>query len=106
MKFKESFYKVNDRHIEFVVKKKTNQLWPRLLSSIVRPQWIKVDFDHIQHEDMESDVDENPISQEYEDLIPNQQNSYRNFGQKDFGRRKKSMKKSFKGFKIVFEIYF
>ncbi|CAG2114113.1 unnamed protein product, partial [Medioppia subpectinata] len=91
----ESFYKHNDRHIEFVIKKRCNVLWPRLLSSVVRPQWIKVDFDRIQPEE-ESDPDVNSADKEFDELIPNQQNSYRNFGQKDFGRRKKSMNKGFK----------
>ncbi|CAG2163777.1 unnamed protein product [Oppiella nova] len=94
---KESFYKLNDRHIEFVIRKKSHVLWPRLLSSVVRPQWIKVDFDRIQPED-ESDIDDNSMDKEFDELVPNQQNSYRNFGQKDFGRRKKSMNK---GFKVV-----
>ena len=96
---KESFYKLNDRHIEFVIRKKSKVLWPRLLSSVVRPQWIKVDFDRIQPED-ESDIDDNSMDKEFDELVPNQQNSYRNFGQKDFGRRKKSMNKGFKGLSL------
>ncbi|XP_054159235.1 very-long-chain (3R)-3-hydroxyacyl-CoA dehydratase 3-like [Oppia nitens] len=93
----DSFYKLNDRHIEFVIKKKDNLLWPRLLASVVRPQWIKVDFDRIQPEE-ESDAEDDGslMGHELDELIPNQQNSYRNFGQKDFGRRKKSMNKGFK----------
>ena len=86
---------MNDRDIEFVIKKKANLLWSRLLNSAVRPQWLKVDFDRIHNEE---DSDDNQMDRQLEELIPNQQNSYRNFGQKDFGRRKKSMKKSFKGF--------
>jgi hypothetical protein len=85
---------VNDRQIEFVLKKKDNILWPRLLDSMARPAWLKVDFDKIQNDDSDNDliVDNN---EDFDDFTSNQQNSYRNFGQKDFGRGRKSMQKGF-----------
>ena len=58
----ESFYKITDRNVEFVLKKKILILWPRLLENVSKPQWLKVDFDRIKQEDLDttsdSEVDE------------------------------------------------
>jgi hypothetical protein len=61
---------------------------------MARPAWIKVDFDKIQNDDSDNDlmIDNN---EDFDEFASNQQNSYRSFGQKDFGRGRKSMQKGF-----------
>lgn len=54
----DSFYRVVDRHVEFVLKKKGSKVWPRLMESGVKPGWLKVDFDKLEDSSEDSDVDE------------------------------------------------
>ena len=60
-----SFYKITDRNIEFVLKKKMLILWPRLLDNTAKPQWLKVDFDRIKQEDLDTTSD----SEEEEEVM-------------------------------------
>lgn len=54
----DSFYRVNDRHVEFVLKKRTSKVWPRLLESSEKPGWLKVDFDKLGDSSEDTDNDE------------------------------------------------
>ena len=58
IEIQDSFYRVIDRHVEFVLKKKTSKVWPRLMDSVEKPGWLKVDFDKLEDSSDESDVDE------------------------------------------------
>lgn len=53
----ESFYRVIERDIEFVLKKKEAKLWPRLMEQTVKPAWLKVDFDKIGDDSEEEEID-------------------------------------------------
>lgn len=48
---KKSTYKVIDRDILFVLRKKESTIWPRLLEQTIKPPWLKVDFDKMEMED-------------------------------------------------------
>jgi len=54
----ESFYKVIERDIQFVLKKKEPNLWPRLISSEVKPPWLKIDFDRFEFDDDDQDEED------------------------------------------------
>lgn len=54
----ESNYKVIDRQVDFVLKKKSNGWWPRLLSYPQKPSWLKIDFDKWKSEDLDDNEDE------------------------------------------------
>lgn len=70
-----------ERDIEFVLLKNECQLWPRLLSEVSKPAWLKVDFDkmHADESEEETNVDD----------WRKTQNSARDVGSKNFGRGKK-----------------
>lgn len=53
----DSFYRIIDRHVEFVLKKKASKVWPRLLESSDKPGWLKVDFDKLE-DSSDSDPEE------------------------------------------------
>src|SRR5688572_15970299 len=53
----ESFYRVIERDIEFVLKKKEAKAWPRLMEQTVKPAWLKVDFDKIGDDSDEEEID-------------------------------------------------
>lgn len=95
----DSFYKVIDRDIEFVLKKKESKTWPRLMEAQAKPAWLKVDFEKML--DDGSDEDEDKISNDMDEdgldwrrmpnLMRNLPHKYKR--DKDFGRsRKQSMK--------------
>lgn len=48
-------YKVIDRDIAFVLRKKQVNIWPRLLQQTVKPPWLKVDFDKMQTDELTDD---------------------------------------------------
>ncbi|XP_019697101.1 very-long-chain (3R)-3-hydroxyacyl-CoA dehydratase isoform X2 [Harpegnathos saltator] len=54
----ESNYKVIDRQVDFMLKKKSNGWWPRLISYPQKPSWLKIDFDKWKNEDMDDNEDE------------------------------------------------
>ncbi|KAI1285514.1 Very-long-chain (3R)-3-hydroxyacyl-CoA dehydratase 3 [Halotydeus destructor] len=78
----ESFYKLIDRDIQFILVKRDTQYWPRLLADVNKPAWLKVDFDQIPGDD--DSAEENG-----DDWKRTTQNSFRNIGEKDFGRGRK-----------------
>lgn len=88
----DSFYKVIDRDIEFVLKKKEKKTWPRLLQAQTKPAWLKVDFDKIQDEESEEEVDDGV--QDWRRTPNLMRNLNHKFARdKDFGRsRKQSLK--------------
>jgi very-long-chain (3R)-3-hydroxyacyl-CoA dehydratase len=94
----DSFYKVIDRDIEFVLKKKESKTWPRLLEAQSKPAWLKVDFEKMM-DDSEDENDANNGLNE-EDVVDWRRtpNLMRNLNHKfkrdkDFGRsRKQSIK--------------
>ncbi|XP_014486132.1 PREDICTED: very-long-chain (3R)-3-hydroxyacyl-CoA dehydratase 3 isoform X2 [Dinoponera quadriceps] len=51
-------YKVIDRQVDFILKKKFNGWWPRLISYPQKPSWLKIDFDKWKSEDMDDNEDE------------------------------------------------
>lgn len=61
-------------------------LWPRLLETIAKPQWLKVDFDRIKQDDMDTTSDS-----EVEELAKNR-GSYnpRVYKDRNFGRGRKN----------------
>ena len=61
-------------------------LWPRLLETIAKPQWLKVDFDRIKQDDMDSTSDS-----EVEELAKNR-GAYnpRIYKDRNFGRGRKN----------------
>ena len=82
-----STYKVIDRDIAFVLKKKQIQIWPRLLTERVKPPWLKVDFDKMQTDDL-TDDENNDSQNEYAYCETNaddwkrKPNLFRNIGRK------------------------
>ncbi|XP_048507005.1 very-long-chain (3R)-3-hydroxyacyl-CoA dehydratase isoform X2 [Athalia rosae] len=53
----ESSYKVVDRQVDFTLRKKSNDWWPRLTSRPQKPAWLKIDFDKWQSQDPDVDED-------------------------------------------------
>lgn len=58
-------------------------LWPRLLEAMFKPQWLKVDFDRIKQDDLETTSDS-----EIEELAKRNPNS-RVYKDRNFGRGRK-----------------
>ena len=89
----ESFYKVVERDIQFVLKKRVPSIWPRLLIHEMKPAWLKVDFDKFYLDDSE---DEDAAQVKDEDIFDWQRtpNLARNILERDAssssGRKKKS----------------
>lgn len=87
----DSFYKVIERDIEFVLKKKEKQIWPRLLETQVKPAWLKVDFDKM-HDDSDDAVhdtgDETLDWRRTPNLMRNLTHKFQD-RDKDFGRKRK-----------------
>ena len=99
---RESFYKVVERDIAFVLKKKSPSMWPRLLKEEVKPAWLKVDFDNFEFDESEDELVKAGIKQE--DILdwrrtPNLMREVMSKGKdgkpldKHFGRGKKSDRK-------------
>ena len=90
----DSFYKVIDRDIEFVLKKKESKTWPRLLEAQAKPAWLKVDFDKMYDDgsDDDGDVDDEAVDwRRTPNLMRNLNHKFKR--DKDFGRsRKQSLK--------------
>lgn len=95
----ESFYKVVERDVEFVLKKKKPSIWSRLLKEQVKPAWLKVDFDNFDFEESENELEKAGIKQD--DIMdwrrtPNLMREIMSKGkdgkpfEKHFGRAKKS----------------
>lgn len=83
----ESNYKVIDRQIDFVLKKKCSSWWPRLISQPQKPSWLKIDFDKWKSEDMDDNDDEKrDICNDYPDM-------YDKLHKEEFGYRKEDLTK-------------
>ncbi|XP_072760797.1 very-long-chain (3R)-3-hydroxyacyl-CoA dehydratase [Anoplolepis gracilipes] len=83
----ESNYKVIDRQVDFVLKKKCSSWWPRLISQPQKPSWLKIDFDKWKSEDMDDNDDEKrDICNDYPDM-------YDKLHKEEFGYRKEDLKK-------------
>ncbi|XP_011162076.1 very-long-chain (3R)-3-hydroxyacyl-CoA dehydratase isoform X2 [Solenopsis invicta] len=78
----ESNYKVIDREVDFILKKKYNGWWPRLTSQPQKPSWLKVDFDKWKSEDMDDNEDEK------RDILNDYPNMYDKLHKEEFGYRK------------------
>ena len=88
-----SFYKITDRNVEFVLKKKLLILWPRLLEAVAKPAWLKVDFDRIKAEDLDSSSDDSEV----EELAANRGlPNPRIYKDRNFGRGRKNRVQEFK----------
>ncbi|XP_011162071.1 very-long-chain (3R)-3-hydroxyacyl-CoA dehydratase isoform X1 [Solenopsis invicta] len=83
----ESNYKVIDREVDFILKKKYNGWWPRLTSQPQKPSWLKVDFDKWKSEDMDDNEDEK------RDILNDYPNMYDKLHKEEFGYRKEDFKK-------------
>ncbi|KAL6437588.1 hypothetical protein ACFW04_004192 [Cataglyphis niger] len=85
----ESNYKVIDRQIDFVLKKKCSSWWPRLISQPQKPSWLKIDFDKWKSEDMDDNDDEKrDICNDYPDMFDK-------LHKEEFGYRKDFMKETY-----------
>ncbi|XP_070168391.1 very-long-chain (3R)-3-hydroxyacyl-CoA dehydratase-like isoform X2 [Polyergus mexicanus] len=83
----ESNYKVIDRQIDFVLKKKCSSWWPRLISQPQKPSWLKIDFDKWKSEDVDDNDDEKRnICNDYPDM-------YDKLHKEEFGYRKEDLTK-------------
>ncbi|KAL6437590.1 hypothetical protein ACFW04_004192 [Cataglyphis niger] len=83
----ESNYKVIDRQIDFVLKKKCSSWWPRLISQPQKPSWLKIDFDKWKSEDMDDNDDEKrDICNDYPDMFDK-------LHKEEFGYRKEDLTK-------------
>lgn len=71
-----------DRQVDFVLKKRSKNWWPRLTGQPQKPPWLKIDFDKWVSEDMD-DVEETmrDICQDYPDM-------YDKLHKQEFGYRK------------------
>lgn len=78
--------------MEFVLKKKLLILWPRMLEAMAKPQWLKVDFDRIKAEDLDTTSDS-----EVEELAANRgAPNPRIYKDRNFGRGRKNRVQEFK----------
>ncbi|XP_053998200.1 very-long-chain (3R)-3-hydroxyacyl-CoA dehydratase 3 [Hylaeus anthracinus] len=84
---KESNYKVIDRQVDLVLKKKCPAWWPRLTSQPQKPSWLKIDFDKWTSEDLEDNEDEK------RDIRNDYPGMYDKLHQEEFGYRKEDFKK-------------
>ena len=50
--------RVLDRAVEFHIKKKGEEVWPRLTEKQLRLPWLKIDFDKFAFEDEEEETEE------------------------------------------------
>ncbi|XP_050450954.1 very-long-chain (3R)-3-hydroxyacyl-CoA dehydratase [Cataglyphis hispanica] len=83
----ESNYKVIDRQVDFVLKKKCSSWWPRLISQPQKPSWLKIDFDKWKSEDMDDNDDEKrDICNDYPDMFDK-------LHKEEFGYRKEDLTK-------------
>lgn len=83
----ESNYKVIDRQVDFILKKKYSSWWPRLTSQPQKPSWLKIDFDKWKSEDMDDNDDEKrDIHNDYPDM-------YDKLHKEEFGYRKEDLTK-------------
>ncbi|XP_027203624.1 3-hydroxyacyl-CoA dehydratase 2 [Dermatophagoides pteronyssinus] len=87
-----SFYKISDRNVEFVLRKKMMISWPRLLESSIKPQWLKVDFDRIKQQDFDTTSEDSEMEE-----LNNQTNRLpRMYKDRNFGRGRKNRVQDFK----------
>lgn len=53
--------RTTDRAVEFSIKKKGSEVWPRLTESQTKLPWLKIDFDKFEFED-DSECDDEEAS--------------------------------------------
>ncbi|XP_020285949.1 very-long-chain (3R)-3-hydroxyacyl-CoA dehydratase [Pseudomyrmex gracilis] len=83
----DSYYKVIDRQVDFILKKKCNSWWPRLISQPQKPSWLKIDFDKWQSEDVDDNEEERrDIHDDYPDM-------YDKLHKEEFGYRREDFAK-------------
>ncbi|XP_043277959.1 very-long-chain (3R)-3-hydroxyacyl-CoA dehydratase isoform X2 [Venturia canescens] len=78
---KESSYKIMDRQVDFVLRKRVCGWWPRLTVTPAKPAWLKIDFDRWKSEDMDDEEEKRDIRQDYPDM-------YDKLHKEEFGYRK------------------
>lgn len=83
----ESSYKVIDRQVDFVLRKKCNSWWPRLTCQPQKPSWLKIDFDKWKSEDMDDNEDEK------RDILNDYPDMYDKLHKEEFGYRKEDFTK-------------
>lgn len=68
--------------MDFILKKKYSNWWPRLTSQPQKPSWLKIDFDKWKSEDMDdNDNEKRDIHNDYPDM-------YDKLHKEEFGYRK------------------
>ncbi|EGI63221.1 PREDICTED: very-long-chain (3R)-3-hydroxyacyl-CoA dehydratase isoform X2 [Acromyrmex echinatior] len=83
----ESNYKVIDREVNFVLRKKCNGWWPRLISQPQKPSWLKIDFDKWKSEDMDDNEDEKRnILNDYPDMYDKLHKEELGYRKEDFAK--------------------
>ncbi|RWS21456.1 very-long-chain (3R)-3-hydroxyacyl-CoA dehydratase-like protein [Leptotrombidium deliense] len=90
---KQSFFKHNERQIDFILKKSEFKIWPRLFNAQMKPIWLKVDFDKFHTGDTEDEADNEFRTRE---------NIFKDLRDKNFGRRKKSQRLTPEEFRKVY----
>lgn len=83
----ESNYKVVNRQIDFILRKKYPAWWPRLTGQPQKPTWLKIDFDKWTSEDLEDNEDEK------RDICNDYPGMYDRLHKEEFGYRKEDFKK-------------
>lgn len=92
----ESNYKVNDRQIDFTLRKQNNGWWPRLTSQPQKPPWLKIDFDKWKNEDTDdNECEKRDVCTDYPDM-------YDKLHKEELGYRKEDLKKVYL---IIYNLY-
>ena len=79
-----SNYKIVNRHVDCILKKKKNSWWPRLTGQPQKPSWLKIDFDRWKSKNVDDFTDApRDICQDYPDM-------YDRLHKEEFGYRKGS----------------
>lgn len=81
----ESSYKIMDRQVDFVLRKRVSGWWPRLIVTPAKPAWLKIDFDRWKSEDMDDEEEKRDIRQDYPEM-------YDKLYKEEFGYRRGEIK--------------
>lgn len=61
--------RTTDRAVEFSIKKKGDEVWPRLTESQTKLPWLKIDFDKFEFEDDIDSEDEEAGKRAADDVM-------------------------------------
>ncbi|XP_046428692.1 very-long-chain (3R)-3-hydroxyacyl-CoA dehydratase isoform X1 [Neodiprion fabricii] len=91
----ESNFKVIDRQVDFILRKKSSGWWPRLTSQPQKPAWLKIDFDKWKSQDADGDEDEGTgiDGEGKRDITKDYPNMYDKLYKEECGYRQEDLKK-------------